>query len=218
MIPKTIHYCWFGGNPIPPELQRCIDSWHKYCPDYEIIRWDESNYNVSAIEYAKEAYEAGFYAFVSDVARLLIVYERGGIYMDTDVELIKPLDLVLDNDYFLAIQTCIRKRLGVIEINTGLGFGAVVLNPVVKALLDDYQNVRFKLPDGTYNIMPCPTRNSRVIKRLGWHGRNDTVQLNGGTIYSSEYFCPKDFIRKTMAITDKTIAIHHFSASWLNHK
>lgn len=103
-IPKIIHYCWFGGNILPDKVQKCIESWKRYCPDYKIICWNESNYDVNKIRYTKEAYKEKKWAFVSDYARLDIIYENGGIYLDTDVELICGMDILLQNDVFLAID------------------------------------------------------------------------------------------------------------------
>ncbi|MBR4241618.1 MAG: hypothetical protein IKR97_05300, partial [Eubacterium sp.] len=104
MIPKKIHYCWFGGNPLPDSVLKCIESWKHFCPDYEIIQWNEENYDINKFQYAKEAHDAKKWAFVSDLARLDIVYNEGGIYLDTDVELIRSLDSLLDNKCFLAIE------------------------------------------------------------------------------------------------------------------
>ena len=117
MIPKKIHYCWFGGNPLPELAIKCLESWKKYCPDYEIIEWNETNFNLDSCEYVREAYQAKKWAFVSDYARLKVVYDNGGIYLDTDVELIKSLDRLLKNKSFFGTETT-----GVVA--TGLGFGA----------------------------------------------------------------------------------------------
>ena len=105
MIPKKIHYCWVGGNSKPPLVKKCIQSWKKYCPDYEIIEWNESNYDISKNIYMKQAYEAKKWAFVTDYMRLDIIYEHGGIYLDTDVELIKNIDDLLSNEAFAGIES-----------------------------------------------------------------------------------------------------------------
>ena len=104
-IPKVIHYCWFGGNPLPKSAKKCIDSWKKYCPDYKIIRWDESNFDINCTPYCEKLYNEKRWAFLSDYARLKIIYENGGIYFDTDVELVKPLDDLLHNQCFMGIDT-----------------------------------------------------------------------------------------------------------------
>ena len=118
MIPKKIHYCWFGNNPLPESVQRCIESWKKYCPGYEIIEWNEGNYNINKIPFIEKAYKEKKYAFVSDYARLDIIYNEGGIYLDTDVELIKNIDPLLEHSCFLALESC-----GAVA--TGLGFGSI---------------------------------------------------------------------------------------------
>ena len=144
-IPKVLHYCWFGGAPKPKNIQNCIRSWKKYCPDYEIIEWNEQNFDVSQSLYTRQAYDARRWAFVADYARLKILYEQGGIYMDTDVELLRPLDDLLAYPAFFGFQHNN-------EVATGLGFGAEARSPVVKALLDDYDGLPFLLPDGSVYV------------------------------------------------------------------
>ena len=144
-IPKVLHYCWFGGAPKPKNIQNCIRSWKKYCPDYEIIEWNEQNFDVSQSLYTRQAYDARRWAFVADYARLKILYEQGGIYMDTDVELLRPLDDLLAYPAFFGFQHNN-------EVATGLGFGAEAHSPVVKALLDDYDGLPFLLPDERIQI------------------------------------------------------------------
>ena len=129
-IPKTIHYCWFGGKPLPADVEKCIRTWKKMCPDYEIKRWDESNVPIEEFPFAKAAYDAKAWAFVSDFVRLKVIYEHGGIYLDTDVEVVKSLDPMLKYSCFLA-----RQQSG--EVNTGLGFGAEKGNSVIQAMLSE---------------------------------------------------------------------------------
>ena len=136
MIPKIIHYCWFGGESLPESAIKCINSWKKFCPDYEIIRWDESNYDVTKNVYMKEAYEAKKWGFVPDYARLDIVYNYGGIYMDTDVELLKPLDDLLGCNAYMGVE-----KPGIVAL--GLGFGAEKGNSVIGDLLEEYNDKRF---------------------------------------------------------------------------
>lgn len=147
-IPKVLHYCWFGGAPKPKNIQNCIRSWKKYCPDYEIIEWNEQNFDVSQSLYTRQAYDARRWAFVADYARLKILYEQGGIYMDTDVELLRPLDDLLAYPAFFGFQHNN-------EVATGLSFGAEAHSPVVKALLDDYDSLPFLLPDGSCDLTPA---------------------------------------------------------------
>ena len=160
MIPRKIHYCWFGRGEKPRLAQKCIASWKKYCPDYKIIEWNEQNFDISKNRYVQQAYEAKKYAFVSDYARLAVVYEYGGIYLDTDVELVRPLDELLELPGFMGFQTNN-------EVATGLGFGARKGNPVVQALLRDYDALDFLKADGSADLTPCPERNTRVLQALG---------------------------------------------------
>lgn len=139
-IPKKIHYCWFGRNPLPESAKKCIESWKKYCPAYEIIEWNEDNFDLTENRYAREAYEQKKWAFVSDYARLKIVYEQGGIYMDVDVELIKPLDELTELDGYMGFE---KEIDGQMWIATGLGFGARAGHPIVGALLKDYEDIPF---------------------------------------------------------------------------
>ena len=104
MIPKVIHYVWVGGNPLTPLAEKCIASWEKFCPDYEIIEWNESNFDIHCMPFVEQAIEAKKYAFASDVARLMVVYENGGLYFDTDVEVIRSFDALLENQAFLTVQ------------------------------------------------------------------------------------------------------------------
>lgn len=211
MIPKIIHYCWFGKNPKPELVQRCISSWRKYCPDYEIIEWNEKNFDISKNQYAKEAYDAKKWAFVTDYTRLWIVYTQGGIYLDTDVELIKPLDNLLDREAFFCFEDekC---------INTGLGFGAVKGNKVVECMLKDYDNIHFLNEEGTCDKTPCPIRNTKAIAHYlpSKYDGNKIVQIDGATIYPPEYFCPLSADGKTMKKTKNTHSIHWYSATWLS--
>lgn len=208
MIPKTIHYCWFGGSPMPELSQKCIESWKKYCPDYEIKCWDETSIDLSSVDYMREAYEEKAWGFVSDVARLQILYDNGGIYLDTDVEMIKSFDELLCNAAFAGLEDDKYVALG-------LGVGAEKGNPVVKAMLDDYLDRHFKLPDGTFDRTPCPKIQTDLLTKLGFNSNSGIQCINGMTIYPSEYFCPKSFKTGKVNITDNTYSIHHYDGSWL---
>ena len=157
MIPKVIHYCWFGGNPKSEIIEKCMDSWKKHCPDWEIKEWNESNYDVNAHPYTKEAYEAKKWAFVSDLARLEIVCRNGGVYMDTDVELCGNLDHLLENDAFFVFETDI-------NVNSGMGFGSVVDHSGVQAMIDVYNDLHF-IKKGKMDLCPCPARNTDGLKK-----------------------------------------------------
>ena len=211
MIPKIIHYCWFGGNPLPESVLKCIESWEKYCPDYEIKQWNEDNYDYKKQAYTLEAYEAKKWAFVSDFARLDIIYNNGGIYLDTDVELVKSLDSLLENKCFLAIEQPSH------YIATGLGFGAEKGNEAIKEMLDEYSGIHFRLANGIYNIMPpCPARNTAPFYKYGFNLEIDKpINLNGAMVYPPEYFCPFERKINELKITENTYSIHHFDLSWI---
>ena len=209
MIPKIIHYCWFGGNPLPGLAQKCIASWKKFCPDYEIKEWNESNYDVRKIQYIAQAYDAKKYAFVSDYARFDILYEYGGVYLDTDVELIKSLDEIIKQGAFCGIE-----RPG--SINAGLGIGSYAGNPIFREILDSYQSAKFINTDGTYNLKTVVVRVSDIFKKYGFSDKEEIQEVAGFTIYPAEYFCPKDLLSWETNLTENTYSIHHFSASWLD--
>lgn len=208
-IPKKIHYCWFGKGKKSKLIERCIKSWKKYCPDYEIIEWNETNFDINKNTYLKEAYEVKKWAFVTDYARLLIVYNNGGIYLDTDVELIKPLDDLLEYNAFFSIE-------GDKYIATGLGFGAVPKNELVKKMLDDYSNLRFIKSNGELDLTPCPIRNTKSIE-FYYNMMKDKTKIfifQNNAFLSSDYFCPYNSTTGQMNKTANTLGIHWYSASW----
>lgn len=205
MIPKTIHYCWFGKSNPPEIVKKCIKSWKEYCPEFEIKLWNEDNYDVTKNRYMKEAYDNKKWAFVSDYARLDIIYNEGGIYLDTDVELIKPLDDLLNFRCFFAGDGC--------GINTGVGFGAEEKNDIVKMLLDEYEGVSF-IKDGNMDLTPCTVPNTRIFLKNGYNPTDEGIQnILGATIFPSEYFSPTNGMSELNA-TDKTYGIHHGSRLW----
>ena len=209
MIPKIIHYCWFGQNPKPSLLHRCLASWKKYCPDYEIIEWNEDNFDLNCCNYVREAYDAKKWAFVTDYARLKIVYDHGGIYLDTDVELLKSFDDLLDYPSFFGFEDGQ-------SVNTGLGFGAEKGNPIVEDMLRGYDNIHFFQPNGTLDLLPCPIRNTKAIQsRLEGHS-SAIIRTPDGVFFPPEYFCPLSPDGSTKHITENTFSIHWFSASWLD--
>lgn len=208
MIPKVIHYCWFGGNPLPELAKKCIDSWKKHCPDYSIKEWNENNFDVNCCAYVREAYEAKKWAFVSDYARLYIIYQYGGIYLDTDVELLMGLDDLLECNCFLGIETT-----G--EINTGLGFGAIKNSYAVEQMLNEYNNTYFIKTNNEYDLTPCPTRNTAPFIQHGFNSESREIQRLGDvTIYPPEFFCPMDYTSGKVLVTENTKSIHHFGGTW----
>ena len=206
-IPKVIHYCWFGKSEIPKLAKKCIKSWKKYCPDYKIICHNEDNFDLTQNRYLSEAYKAGKWAFVSDYVRLKVIYDNGGIYLDTDVELIKPIDDLLLTKGFMGFD-----EKGIVA--TGLGFGAEKGNKIVSEFLKDYDNIPFVLPDGSYDLTPCPDRNTEALKRLGMDIKNTSQTFMDITFLPDEYLCPMNYYTGKKTITNNTYSIHHYSASW----
>lgn len=210
-IPKKIHYCWFGGNLFPPNVIKCINSWKKYCPDYEIIQWDESNYNVDKNQYMHEAYKNEKWGFVPDYARLDIIYEHGGIYMDTDVELIRPIDDLLQYEAFAGLESA-----GIVAF--GLGFGAEKGNHLIKEMLEVYDKILFYHEDGTLNLTPSPIFQTNILKKHGLKDVNENQVVEKMHIFATEYFCPIEFSTNILQKTKNTYSIHHFTASWYTPK
>lgn len=209
MIPKVIHYCWFGKKPIPDKYKQYIDSWRKYCPDYEIKEWNESNFDINDSDFAKEAYERKKWAFVSDYVRLKIIYDEGGIYLDIDVELIKSLDNFLNCRCFFGTEPS-----G--YVNTGIGFGAERHNPVIEKMLHQYDN-HFVLADGSFDMKPCPQKNSIIIFDLGYqYNKYNIWQNEEVAVYPPDFFCPLDYDTGKLSLTERTVSIHHYGASWHN--
>lgn len=208
MIPKVIHYCWFGRNPLPELAIKCIDSWRKYLPDYEIKEWNEDNYDVRKIPYISQAYDAKKYAFVSDYARFDILYQYGGIYFDTDVEVIKDLSPIIDNGAFMGVEV-------VGAINAGLGIGAPAQLEIFKEILDSYKDERFIKSDGSLDLKTVVIRVSEIFYKYGFTKEDKIQKIEDITIYPKEYFCPISYSTGTMEITGNTYSIHHYVASWI---
>ena len=193
MIPKIIHYCWFGRNSLPPLAVRCIASWRIFFPDYEIKEWNEDNFDVNSIPYISEAYKAKKYAFVSDYARFWILYNYGGLYFDTDVEVIKYYDDILSKGPYMGFERN-PDKWGDGLVNPGLGLAAIPKQSILKEILESYQHLRFLLPDGSLNT-------SLTVVH-----------------YTTQVFAPIDFISKRIHITGKTHTVHRYMASWSEQK
>lgn len=211
IIPKVIHYCWFGGNEKDSLTKNCIASWKKYCPDFEIMEWNESNYNFSSNKYAKEAYEQRKWAFVTDYVRLDVIYQYGGIYFDCDVELIKRIDGLLKYNAFFGFEETA-------NINTGSGFGAKKGYYVIQELLNDYKDIPFVQENGELDVTPCPVRNTITLEKIGLIRNNELQIIDNSIFLPTVYLCPIDFITGKCNITDQTLSIHHYNGSWLNEK
>ena len=204
MIPKTIHYCWFGRSNKPKLTERCIESWKQYCPDYEIIEWNEDNFDLSANGYLKECYKQGKYAFISDYARLVIVEQFGGLYFDTDVEVIRSFDDLLTNKAFFGFENDY-------YVASGLGFGAEKNNPVLKEMIKEYE----PLLDGKHGTIGCPILNTNALSRCGLVKDGKKQALNEVVIYPWDYFNPMDSATGRIRITENTYSIHRYSMSWM---
>ena len=204
MIPKKIHYCWFGRGEKPKLAKKCIASWKKYCPDYEIIEWNEDNFDVNINAYTKMCYEQKKYAFLSDYVRLLVVAEHGGIYFDTDVEVVQPLDDLLSYPAFFCFENNE-------YVATGLGFGAKKNNILVEEMLKAYDVVL----DGQQGTIGCPILNTEALVKHGLQLNGEVQVLDGAKIFSKDYFNPFDSVTGELKKTKNTYSIHWYSASWL---
>lgn len=213
MIPKTIHYFWFGRGEKPDKIKYCIDTWHKMMPDYEIKEWNEDNYDVRKHRYTSEAYDAKVWSFITDYARHDIIYRNGGIYLDTDVELIKSLDPIVK----------LGKPFGGIDsmgwFTSGLGMGGPAGARIFKLLMGDYVCSSVFRKDGSvrYNIN-CQ-HEINVMTKLGlrrWC--KEICEIGGMVLYPQEYFCPLDFATDKLEITPNTYSIHHYTCTWMPDK
>ena len=211
-IPKVIHYCWFGHGQKSELIIKCMESWKKYFPDFEIIEWNESNFDVNQHPYCKEAYEQKKWAFVSDYARLAIIYKYGGYYFDTDVEVLKRFDDMLQDYGYL----CFEHTSNVPEENevaSGLGFAAKPESEIVAGMLAEYDNLHF-LNNGEMDLTPCPRRNTSALVKSGLRQDGSMQVLGDMKVYPFEYFCGIDIANSHPAITDKTCTVHHYTATW----
>ena len=221
MIPKIIHYCWFGRNPLPESAKKCIDSWRKFFPDYEIKEWNEDNFDVNIIPYTTEAYAAKKYAFVSDYARFWILYHYGGLYFDTDVEVIKPFDEILTRGAFMGREAgAYMKDMDIsLGINPGLGLGVAPGLGLYKEFLQCYDNLHFIHTDGTLNTKTIVMYTTEILAKHGLNNNNDDLQnIEGVWVYPPDVFCPMDHTHANkVTITDRTVSIHLYDCSWIDH-
>lgn len=210
MIPKTINYFWFGYGKKDKIFYKCLKSWKKYLPDFEIIEWNEKNFDINCNNYVKEAYENKKWAFISDYARLKILYEYGGIYFDTDVEIIKKFpNSILETGYFAKERDD--------YISTGLGFAVYPHNKAIKVMMNDYENINFI--NGTMDLTPCPVRNTESLIKAGYIIDKNCFPLDEVPVFDRNYFCGRDVYNAGASIvSDKTITVHHYNASWQTPK
>lgn len=244
MIPKIIHYCWFGRNPLPPLAEKCIASWRKFLPDYEIWQWEEAplhenenknqnrlynkrvEFDVNMIPYTTEAYRQGKYAFVSDYARFWILYKYGGLYFDTDVEVIRPMDDIIAKGAFMGFETDpdgensplrypSRYAFGV---NVGLGCGFEKENDFVKRMLEVYGGLIYEDPRVNPNLKTVVAHVTEALMEKGLECKRGIQQVDGITIYPREYFAPINVVTGRLHITENTRAIHQYMGSWKTGK
>lgn len=220
MIPKIIHYCWFGRNPLPALAVKCIESWKKYLPDYEIKEWNEDNFDVYSNQYTTEAYQAKKYAYVSDYARFWALYNEGGLYFDTDVEIIKPLDDIIAKGPFMGCEKDGDGLQTYPDVAPGLIVGCEPHSKIIKELFSIYDTFSFiaENPDsnkGEYKTVVAYT--TEILAKHGLTTHQGLQQVEEFTIYPKEYFNPIEHINQ-LKITDKTRTIHHYAGTWISGK
>lgn len=213
MIPKIIHFCWFGNTEIPREYKKYIHTWKKYCPDYKIVCWNEKNYDIHKNKFMEQAYKAKKWGFVPDYARLDIIYRYGGIYLDTDVEMLRNIDELLNNKAFAGMEygDCIA---------FGLGFGAEKGHPLIKKLRDRYDELNFEMTNKEVNILASPRVQTDQL-RLMYNKKfvsNRKYDFEDLTIYPVDYFCPEDYRNGVVNRKEQNYLWHHYSGSWLPAK
>lgn len=207
MIPKRLHYCWFGGHSLPPQAEKCMRSWIENCPGYEIIRWDETNSCLDDCPYVSQAFKAGKWAFVSDYVRLKALWDCGGIYLDTDVELLQPLDAFLKNSAFFGFES--REKVATCVI------GAEAGHLLISDLLEMYSHISFLKADGSYDCTTNVERITDELRKRGLQATNEFQTVANVAIYPHDVFSPKSLETGKIALTKNSCAIHHFDASWM---
>ena len=207
---KIIHYCWFGPRKLSKVAKKCIKTWKKFLPDYEIKLWTESNFDFNQNEFVRQAYENKKWAFLSDLARLLIVREHGGIYFDTDVEVVRRPDELIECEAFYGFETSK-------YIATGLGFGAVPHHITVESMIQQYDEL---MPDENenYPLISCPQLNTRALLPYGLELNGKKQIISGALILPVEYMNPYDDPTGVLKKTKNTISIHWYSKSWMDRK
>lgn len=210
MIPKIIHYCWFGRNSLPKSARKCIASWRRSFPDYEIKEWNEDNFDVNMIPYTAQAYAKRKYAFVSDFARFYILYHEGGLYFDTDVKVIRPMDDIVKRGAFMGME----QTFGVAP---GLGLGCEKNHPFYKEIIDYYYSLNFLDENGNQMPGTVVKHTTEVFKKYGFVEKKDVQQVADIWIYPAEYFDPLDDATGKLSITPNTRSIHLYSKTWVDN-
>jgi mannosyltransferase OCH1-like enzyme len=207
-IPKIIHYCWFGGNPLPELALKCIASWKKKCPDYELMLWNEENFDLNTIPFTKQAVKAKKWAFINDYIKGYSVYYYGGINLDVDVELLKPLD---EN---MLRHSCFGGFEDGIHVAPGLVFAGEKGSIIAKDIMDFYGSYNFIKKNGELNLTPSPKIFTNILLKYGLKQDDSYQELGIFTVYPSEYFCAKNFYTGKIKITEHTYSIHYYDGSW----
>ena len=210
MIPKTIHYCWFGRNSKPKLVKKCIQSWQNVCRDYQIVEWNESNFDLDRHPYLRWCHERSKWAFLSDFSRLLIVYEHGGLYFDTDVELIRNPDHLLNYEAFFGFENNN-------SVATGLGFGSVAGHPTLEAMIAYYEKLAIG-KDGNYPVRGCPIINTEALIPLGLKRDGSMQNVAGAIILPPDYLNPYNDATGCLNKTAHTISIHWYGKSWMSKR
>lgn len=208
MIPKVIHYVWLGNKPKSKKIEKCIASWNKCCPEYEIRQWNETNFDINCNSFLKEAYDAGNYAFASDIIRLMVLFQYGGIYVDADVEMLKSFDALLDNKAFVGFET-------MDYVNSGQALGTVKNNPLIKEHLAQYDSLSFSSCEDIHSIA-CPQLFTELLKQKGLICDNSYQELENITVYPMEFFNPFDVLTGRMKKTNNSYSIHWSAHSWIS--
>jgi len=209
MIPKTIHYCWFGNGKKSKLIKKCIKSWGKFCPDYEIIEWNETNFDIEICPYVKEAYEQKKWAYVSDYVRFYVLNKFGGIYLDTDVEIIKSIDSLRKNGSFAGFSS--DKIVG-----TGLILCCEKDNWLCQEVIDSYKNQHF-INDDPSKILAIGRRVTAILEEHGLKLNGNKQNIEGITIYPKYFFNPTDGDIRTKP-DKRAYSIHHYAATWFPKK
>ena len=222
MIPKIIHCCWFGRSELSPLAQKCIASWRKYLPDYEIKIWNEDNFDVNQIPYTQQAYRCKKYAFVSDYARFKILYDNGGIYFDTDVEVIRSMDEIVSQAPYMGVETesyALYEKIFSCSVNPGLGLASPPQHPFFKDMMDLYKMLDFEKDKKDYALKTITQYTSEMLQRKGWIPQKGVItKIDDITIFPKQYFNPFSSKTGSFEITDSTYSIHHYASSWLTSR
>jgi len=207
MIPKAIHYCWFGKNEKPNEILNYIETWKLCCPDYEIREWNEDNFDIHSNRYVEQAYESKKWAFVTDYVRLYAIYNYGGIYMDTDVEVVRSFDEFLQYSGFTGFEIAEHPLTGTMACEKG--------NPLIGKVLDSYRNRLFIKEDGSFDLTTNIIPFRDVCYEYGYKMNNQLQIIDNFAIYPSDFFCAYNFEKKEFEMTKNTCTVHHFAGSWI---